>query len=79
MRYAFAVRLVERVGNLDGVLQHLFQRQRAFLQSLSERLAFQIFHHQIINSVLMAGVVERADMGMIQAGNRPCFALESFA
>ena len=30
MRDAFAVRLVQRVRDLDGVLQHLLQRQRAF-------------------------------------------------
>ena len=38
---AFAMRLVQRIGNLDGVLQYLLDRQRAFLQSLRERLAFE--------------------------------------
>ena len=79
MRDAFAVSLVQRVGNLDGVLQHLLHRQRTFLQPLRERLAFEIFHHQKINSVLMADVVEGADVRMIQAGDRFCFALESLA
>ena len=77
MRHAFAVRLVQRVGNLDGVLQHLLQRQRTFQQPLRERLAFEILHHQKINSVLMADVVERADVRMIQAGDGFCFAVES--
>ena len=79
VRHALAVRLVQRVGNLDGVLQHLLDRQRTFLQSLRERLAFQILHHQIIDSVLMSCIVKRADMRMIQAGNRLRFALEAFA
>ena len=79
VRYAFSVRLVQRIGNLDRVLQHLLQRQRTFHEPLRERLAFQIFHHQIIGPVLLADVVKRADVGMIQAGNRLCFALESLA
>ena len=49
------------------------------MQSLRERLAFEIFHHQEINFVLMARVVERADVGMIQAGDGFCFALEALA
>ena len=56
-----------------------FRRQRTFQQPLRERLAFEIFHHQIIGSVLVADVVEGADVGMIQAGNGFCFALESLA
>ena len=75
----FAMRLVERVGNLDGVLQHLFQRQRTFQQPLRQRLAFEIFHHQEINAVLLADVVERADVRMIQAGDGLRFALEPLA
>ena len=79
MRDAFAMRLVQRIGNLDRVLQHLLQRQRTFQQSLRQRLAFEIFHHQKIDFVLMASVVERADVRMVQAGDGLCFALESFA
>src|ERR1700674_473947 len=79
MRHAFAVGLVERVGNLDGVLQDLLQRQRTFQQTLRERLAFEIFHYQIIDTVLLADVEESADVGMIQAGNGASFALESLA
>ena len=79
MRDAFAVRLVQRVGNLNGVLQHLLRRQRAFQQPLRQRLAFQILHHQEIDPVLVADVVEGADVRMIQAGDGASFALESLA
>jgi hypothetical protein len=74
-----AVRLVQRVGNLDGELQYLLYRQRTFLQPLRQRLAFQILHYEEINSVLMADVVEDADVWMIQAGDGLCFALKSLA
>jgi len=73
------MRLVERVGNLDGVLQDLLDRQRVFHEPLRQRLAFEIFHHQKINSVLMSSVVERANVRMIQTGDRFCFALEALA
>ena len=79
MRHAFAVGLVQRVRNLDRELQHLIQREWAFLQALGQRLAFQILHHEEVNSILMPDVVEGADMRMVQAGNRSCFALQSFA
>ena len=76
---ALAMRLVQRIRNLDGVLQYLLDRQRTFQQPLRECLAFEIFHHQKIDFVLMAGVVERADVRMVQAGDGLCFALKALA
>ena len=73
------MRLIERVGNFYRVLHYLLDRQRAFQQPLRERLALEIFHHQKINSILVARVVERADVGMIQAGDGFCFAVEALA
>src|SRR5207245_4740767 len=74
-----AVSLVQRVSNLDGVAQHLLKWQRAFLQPFCQRLAFHVFHHQIVGSAVLADVVERADVRMIQAGNSLSFALETLA
>ena len=73
------MRLVQRIGNLDRELQHLLDWQRTPLQSLRERLALDIFHHQKINVVLESRVVKRADVRMIQAGDGFCFALKSLA
>ena len=50
-----------------------------FTQALREGLAFEIFHHQEIDVVLMAGVVEGADVRMVQAGDGFCFAVEALA
>ena len=66
MRYALAVRFVQSIGNLDGVLQHLIERQRAFHESLGQRLALDILHHEVISAVLMSDVIKRADVRMIQ-------------
>ena len=37
-----AVRLVERVGDLDGSLECLIERQRSLGQPLGQRLALQV-------------------------------------
>ena len=76
---ALAMGFVERVGNLDGIAQHLIQRQRAFLQMLRQGFTFDVLHHEIVGSVLMANIVENADVRMIQTGNGSRFALEALA
>src|SRR5438445_4492245 len=61
--------LVQRISNLSGIPQHLFQRQGSSLEPLSQRFTFEVFHHQEIGVVLLTDVVKRADMRMVQAGN----------
>jgi len=79
MGHALAVRLVERVGDLDRVLQHLLQRQQAFRKPLRQCFAFQALHDEEVGAVLLADVEERADVRMVEAGDGTSFALESFA
>ena len=50
------------VRNLNGVQQHLLQRERPFLEPGGEGLALEVLHHKVVDSVLMADVVQRADM-----------------
>ncbi len=66
MSNAVAMGPFERVSDLDGVTQCVIDRQRAFLEPIRERLAFQVLHHQVIGAVLMADVVKRADVRMVQ-------------
>jgi len=79
VRDSLAVRLVERVGDLDGVLQNLFERKRTFLEAFRQRLPFEMLHHQEISAVLVPDVVEGADVRMVQAGDGASFALEALA
>ena len=46
--------------------------------SSGERLAVEQLHDQEGDTVLLSDVVERADVGMIDPGNRPSFTLEAF-
>ena len=71
-----AVRLVQRIRDLDGDLQRLFQRQRPFLQPLGQRLPVEILHDPEVDPVLRADVMEGADVRVVQGGDGAGFALE---
>ena len=70
------MRVVERLGDLDGMAQDLIRRQRAAGKAVGNRFAFQQLHHEVVAAVLLADVIERADMRMIQTRDGPGFALE---
>ena len=62
-----------------AVFERLRQRQRAARRRLLERLALDVLHDQVVDVVLQADVVERADVRMIQAGDDLRFALKPLA
>ena len=74
---AAAMRPVQRVRNLRAVFQYLFYRQRPSLKALGERLPFDTFHYQEVDSVLMTNIMQHTNVGMIQARDRFCFAFEA--
>ena len=67
----------QRVGNLNRVLEGLVERQRTFLQPTCECLSLQILHHEEIDVVLTADVVQDADVRMIEGGDRARLAVEA--
>src|SRR5262245_22118045 len=68
MRDALAVCRVERREDLGGELQDAVERQWTF-----ERLAFDQLHHEVIRT----HIVECADVGVVQRGDRPRFTFEA--
>ena len=72
MDHASAMRAVERLGDLRAVLENIGQRQRAALEPVGERLALEQLHDQIV----IADVVKRADVRMVELRDRLRFALE---
>ena len=62
-----------------AILQDLVRRERPFLEPMGQRLAFQVLHHQEVDAVLVADIVERADVRMAQARNGLGFAVETLA
>src|SRR6202030_339095 len=79
MNDSATVGFVQSISDLGRGAQELGSGEWALFNSGRQRLPFEIFHHQIINSVLVADVIERADMRMIEAGNSAGFAVESLA
>ena len=71
------MRLVERLGDLDGDLQRVVDLDRSTFESLRQRLALDVLHDEIVGPVLVANVIERADVRVRQRGNRLRLALES--
>src|SRR6516165_11937853 len=74
-----AVSRGERVSDLNRALECLIERERTFLQSELERLALEILHDQERRPVLLADVIQRADVGMIELRDRAGLAVESLA
>src|SRR3989304_782468 len=73
------MRAIQCAGNLCSVRKRLRQRKRPFPQTTPERLPLQIFHHQIVRSILGPYIKERADMGVRNAGNDTRFTFEAEA
>ncbi len=75
---ALGVRRGQRVGDLHRGLEKLFFRQRAGFNALLQRAALEQFHHHERVPVLLADVVDRADVRVVQRGRRARLALEAF-
>ncbi len=52
---------------------------RALRQSIRERLALEARHDEEVGALVLADVVERADVRVIEGADRLGFALEAFA
>ncbi len=77
MNDAVAMRFGERTGDLDPKLEELIERQRPFSKLFGQRGALEIFHHEEIDAICVADVVQDADVRMPQPGDGPCLAFES--
>ena len=63
---AFAVRRIERVGNFDRQVEHFVNAQRFRLYAAPQSLALQKLHGDEDSAVLLADVVDRADVWVAQ-------------
>ncbi len=76
---AMAMGLGQRVGDVDGVAQGLREGKRARREPLREALALQVLHDQEVDAILLANVIEGADVGVIQGRDGAGLALEALA
>jgi len=73
---ALPVRGRQGVGQLDGDLQCLVQWHRALLQSFGQRHALEVLRDQVIDALVLADVVQGADVRVVQTGDGLRFTLE---
>ena len=78
MNNSVGMRVIQPAANLPRKLQHFFRRQDAlFRQQFMQRGAFNELHGDVENSVLLAGVINGNDVGMIEDARRARFILET--
>src|SRR6266852_1750588 len=65
---AFGMRGVQRVGNLDCKFEYLVQGERLAGDYMLERAAVHEFHGDELLAVLLANIVDGANVWMIQCG-----------
>ena len=69
---------VQTIGDLNPETKGLVELQRTFLQAIGERLSLEVLHDEEFDPAFVTHVVQRTDMGMIQARDRARFSLETF-
>lgn len=79
MRDSGTMRTVERVGDLDGESERLIERVCPLLDAGGQSLALHVLHHHVTGAILIADVVEHADVRMVQRSHRASFAFETSA
>jgi hypothetical protein len=66
-----------RACYLDRDPQYVVERQGTAPQPVCKGLALEVFHDQKCGAVMIAHVVQRADVRMVQFRDRVRFALEA--
>lgn len=71
--------VVQSVGNLNRVSQELLGRQPTAIKTIGKRGAFDEFHNQVLDAILMTDIVQSANIRMIQARHSSSLTLEPLA
>jgi hypothetical protein len=79
-----AMRLIQRVGDLDGARHCFVDRKRTSFEACRERLTLEVFHHEVAHwlpgrYLLLADVVEGADVRVVKARDGLGFARKALA
>ena len=79
MHDTVAVRSLEAVSDFGANAEEQIEREGRFLEAVGESFALEMFHDEVADAVLLANVVEMADIGMIEGRDGAGFAFETFA
>src|SRR6202043_1601578 len=78
MNDALGVSRIERPGDVNCELEQLVRGQRPAQDALTQSHPFQQFHHDEILTVLLADLVDGADVRMVERRSGASLALETF-
>ena len=79
MNDAAPVHLGEGVSRLNGVVERLPEFQRASLEHLAQRAAFDVLHRDVRAAVDLADVVDGGDVRVVDRRRQACFLDEPLA
>ena len=79
VNHAMPMGLIQRVCDLNAVTKRLIDWERPLCNARRQILALQIFHDEIVEAIMRANVVYRADMRVAECRHRAGFALETLA
>ncbi len=77
MNDALVVRGGEGVGDLRGQSQRIVGRDRPALDPIGQGLTLEQLQHEVVDVVVVADVVQRADVRVIEVRDHPGLALEA--
>src|SRR5262245_30943914 len=77
MNNALAVRLVESVGDLNAILHNLFDSTSTSLDNVFKGASLQQLHRNEGLAFMLANVINRANVWMIQCCHSACFTLKT--
>ena len=73
---ALTVRGVERIRDFDRPRERLVERQRSFRQPRRKRFAVHELHDQKVDALVVADVVNGADVRVVERGDGARLAFE---
>jgi hypothetical protein len=73
---AGSMRPIQRIGNLNSVPQNIRKRQWISFQPALDGFAIQALHHQVVDPVFTADVMQRANVRVVEFGACAGLALE---
>ncbi len=77
MNNSFSMGRIETVGNFDREIKYPLQLNSRAQNHIPESLALQIFHHQKETALVLANLINRANVWMIQCRRSPRLAPEA--
>ncbi|MEA2570271.1 MAG: hypothetical protein QOI24_2272 [Acidobacteriota bacterium] len=68
---------IERIGDFRADAEYLWKRKRSAGERVGQRFAIEVLHHEVVDSILMADVVQHADVRVIEPGDGARLAVEA--